>query len=431
MDRARGRSAHHTRTCGVELIRQTILFKNNFRIVKIIQPPIPRGPILDWSSFKCMDVPGIHSVENTKHTALTTSGRAAIYQALLQLQLPADSLVLVPTYHCPTMVAPVILANLNVVYFGLLPTGLPNLDAIDTSNGKKYGAILVPHYFGLAKSLKKVREWCDTHGIALIEDCAHCYFGEAGEKSVGAWGDFATASLSKFFPVPEAGLLISANRTIAPMVFKKPSIKAQIKGCIDIIELASQYHRFVGLRSVLAFLFSLKNIRSAQAETPGLVAKPDATAMMRDCDMRRIGQTPLWAATILKKVLPRGRIIVQRQKNFARYAAHFTDVPGAKPLFPITPTSVKSTAPYVFPLWVDQPDQVYQALRTLKLPVFRWDRIWPHTPILAGDVGHLWSHHVLQLICHQDLSAEDIDLTAQTIRNLLQVQQAEMHAVNP
>jgi perosamine synthetase len=395
------------------------------------RPPLPRGPVLDWSSFTCIDVPNIHSIENLQHVALTTSGRGAIYQALLQLKLPAHSTVLVPTYHCPTMVAPVLLANLEVAYFGLRSDGLPHLEAIENTSAQKCRAMLVPHYFGLAKSLKEVRQWCDARGIALIEDCAHCYFGDAGERPVGAWGDFATASVSKFFPVPEAGLLASAYRPITPLSLKKPSIKAQVKGWIDVVELASQYHRLAGLRTVLAWIFTLKNIRtppSAACETT--VAPPDVSSMVRDCDMARIDLAPLWAATTLKKVLPRGYIITQRQQNFSRYAAYFAQVLGARPLFPITPDIADSTAPYVFPLWVDEPNAIYQAVRALKLPIFRWDRIWPNTPALPEDNGPLWSHHVLQLLCHQDLSAADIDYTAQVVLDLLQSQQAKIRAMN-
>jgi perosamine synthetase len=392
--------------------------------------PLPRGPVLDWNSFGRMDVPNIHSVEILKHKVFTTSGRAAIHQALLQLDLPAYSSVLVPTYHCPTMVAPVLLANLNVAYFGLLSNGLPHLDAIEESTAQKCKAMLVPHYFGLAKSLKKVRQWCDDRGIALIEDCAHCYFGQAGERAVGEWGDFSTASLSKFFPLPEAGLLASAHRLIKPLNLEKPSLTAQIKGCVDVIELASRYQRFAGIRLILKYFFKLKNIRGQQSEISDTIKNPKAAEMMRDCDMARINQTPLWAAVALKTILPRGRIILQRQINFARYATHFSNVPGARPLFPIYEDSVASAAPYVYPLWVDDPDSIYQALRAMKLPVFRWDRIWPKTPSLRGDIGPLWSHHVLQLLCHQDLNTADVDHTAQAVLHLLQTQQANRHAVS-
>ena len=394
---------------------------------------MPRGPVLDWNSFGRIKAPDVHSVENSKYKIYTTSGRAAIYQALVQLDIPAHSSVLVPTYHCPTMVAPVLLANLNVCYFGLLPTGLPNIDAIEESIAKKCKAMLVPHYFGLAKSLKEVRQWCDERGIALIEDCAHCYFGQAGERAVGEWGDFATASLSKFFPLPEAGLLASAHRFITPVFSEKPSFKAQIKGYVDVIELASRYHRFIGIKLFLKYFFKLKNIRSKKFkinETNKTINKLGTIQMMRDCDMTRIEQSPLWAAIVLKNILPRGRIILQRQINFAKYASYFSNISGARPLFPINSDSPSSAAPYVFPLWVDDPDEIYQSLRDLELPVFRWDRIWPNTPTLPGDTGALWSHHVLQLLCHQDLNTADVHRIAQATLHLLQMQQVKLGTVN-
>lgn len=378
--------------------------------------PPPRGPTLDWSSFRIVDAPGLSSIENLANTAFTTSGRAAIYHALRQLQLAPASAVLVPSYHCPTMVAPVILANLTVAYFGLRCDGLPNLDTIDAATAAKSKAMLVSHYFGLAHSLGEVRQWCDDRGIALIEDCAHCYFGEAGERPVGAWGDYSTASLSKFLPVPEGGLLASAHRPIPRLQLAPQGFKAQIKGWIDVFETATKDKRFRGLNSALAFLFRFKNSRLQPQLRAAGPTESAATSMMRDCDMSRIAQAPLGTTMILKAVLPRGRIIVRRQQNFASYARHFAHVEGAKPLFPLP---LKTVAPYVFPLWVDDADRVYHALRDQGLPVFRWDRIWLGTPLLDGDVGPMWSRHVLQLLCHQDLSDADIERTSSAILGML------------
>lgn len=378
--------------------------------------PLPRGPILDWSSFTVVDAPGIPSVENLAHTAYTTSGRAALYQALLQLQLPPGSTVLVPSYHCPTMVAPVILANLKPVFFGLRTDGLPKLDTIDSTTANNSTAMIVSHYFGIARSLAQVRQWCDERGIVLIEDCAHCYFGQAGERPVGAWGDYSAASLSKFLPVPEGGLLASAHRPIASLRLAPPSFKAQLKGWVDVFELATKYKRFAGISRALALLFRLKNSYPQLAANDGNATGATVASLIQDCDMARIAQTPLWASMTLKSVLPRGRIINRRQQNFACYARHFAHVVGAKPLFPLPSTTV---APYVFPLWVDEADRVYHALRVLALPVFRWDRIWPGVTQMDGDVGPQWSQHVLQLLCHQDLSETDIERICHAISGLL------------
>lgn len=387
---------------------------------------LPRGPVLGWSSFHVVNAPGIASVEDIRHKAYTTSGRAAIYQALLQLKLPQGSTVLVPTYHCPTMVAPVILANLNVAYFGIDANGLPLLDTIDAQAAPSCKAMLVSHYFGRANSLAEVRQWCDERGIALIEDCAHCFFGDAGDRPIGAWGDIATASLSKFLPIPEGGVLASAHRPIAPLRLAAPSLKAQLKGVIDVLELAARHQRFTGLNTFLRFVFRLKNARAAAkfaAESQaGKAGESTAETVMRDCDMARIAQAPLKASMALRALLPRGRIIVRRQQNYDCYAHYLHRVPGAHPLFGLPSAAASQIAPYVFPLWVDDADRVYLALRASELPVFRWDRIWPGTPELDGDFGPLWSRHVLQLLCHQDLSQADVEQTCRTVISLLQTQ---------
>lgn len=374
--------------------------------------PYPRAPVLDWSSFR-RSVP-LHGecVDDAAHKVFTTSGRAALYQALRQLQLPAGSQVLVPTYHCPTMVAPILRAGLTPVFFGIRNDGLPNLDAIEPHVARDARAIVVAHYFGLGRSLADVRRWCDQHEVALIEDCAHCFFGDAGERPVGHWGDFATASLSKFFPVPEAGVLVSSRRAIAPLQLSRPSLKAQVKGWADVLEVAIEHGRLGGLNRLLGPLFGLKRRASSAAPDEQAAAAPTIDAMMASCDMQRVDQQPLAVSLLLNRVLPRGRIAARRRENFARYGQHFANVTGARPVF-APPGS--ATAPYVFPLWVDDAEAVYAAARAQRLPVFRWDRIWPGTPTLAGDQGRLWSHHVLQLLCHQDLSVEDVDSTAHAL----------------
>jgi hypothetical protein len=138
---------------------------------------------------------------------------------------------------------------------------------------------------------------------------------------------------------------------------------------------------------------------------------------MRDCDMSRIDQAPLLASMVIKSVLPRGRIISRRQRNFELYASQLSSSGnGARPLFGVAPPAV---APYVFPLWVDDAERVYEALKIEGVPVFRWDRLWPGVPVIAGDVGPLWSHHVLQLLCHQDLTEDDVLQSVNAVKRAL------------
>jgi hypothetical protein len=137
--------------------------------------------------------------------------------------------------------------------------------------------------------------------------------------------------------------------------------------------------------------------------------------------MGRIDATPLGVSLWLNRALPRGRVAARRHANFALYAVRFSAVTGARPVFN---AMSDATAPYVFPLWVDDAERIYRSLHARRFPVFRWDRIWPGTPALAGDVGPLWSRHVLQLLCHQDLSTQDVECTASAVLELLQATRA-------
>jgi hypothetical protein len=58
-------------------------------------------------------------------------------------------------------------------------------------------------------------------------------------------------------------------------------------------------------------------------------------------------------------------------------------------------------------------------MRAQGLPVFRWDRIWPGTPADPHDSGPRWSRQVLQLLCHQDLTAADIERSVQITHDML------------
>ena len=72
----------------------------------------------------------------------------------------------------------------------------------------------------------------------------------------------------------------------------------------------------------------------------------------------------------------------------------------------------------MFPLRVDHPMERYRALRAAKVPLFRWDQIWPGTPQLAGDLGPAWAVEMFQLACHQDLTEDEIRDIAATVHRV-------------
>jgi selenocysteine lyase/cysteine desulfurase len=374
----------------------------------------PTRPTFGWDNLSGERTAGLPAVDDLPHTRLLTSGRAALFAAMKSLGVQPGDTVLAPSYHCPTLVAPLRAAGAVVQFYPLGPDGLPVLDAITPAPGTR--AVVVAQLFGLPQSLAAVRAWCDEHGIALVEDCAHSFFGQAGERPVGHWGDLATASVSKFFPVPEGGLLASA-RPLPVQALRPAGARQQAKAWVDVLERASDQGRLTGLNLPLSALFRLKN-GPPRALSTGTPREMNEAGMLADCDLARSEQAPP-ALTRRLLGLPRARIVARRRAHYGTLYRLTRHLPGARPLFGPLP---QQAAPYVMPLWVDAPEPVYAALRAAGCAVFRWDRVWPGTPDFTDDHGALWRTHVLQLLCHQDLTepmlARTCDVLTQTPHTL-------------
>ena len=374
----------------------------------------PKRPVLDWRSCLPAGRLTLPCVGDMAHRALTSSGRAALLAAFGQIDLAPGSRVLVPSYHCPTMVAPVVQAGLVPVFYPIGPDGLPKLELIEPTELDGTGAMIVAHLFGATRSLQAVQHWCRAHQIQLIEDCAHSYFGWAGDRPVGHWGDYAIASLTKFFPVGEAGMLASAHHPLRPLGLRAPGWRQQIKGVVDVVELANQYGRLWGIGQLAAPLLRLKSRRHPNPLQGNKAPQhpteaSDTAAMARQCDMGRALQRPSAIAVALHGLLPRQRMVRQRQANHNALVNGLSQLRGARPLFG---HASDGSAPYAMPLLVedaDHADRVYAAMRKAGLPVFRWDCQWLGTPEQPNDSGANWRFQVIQLLCHQSLGDIDIE----------------------
>ena len=103
----------------------------------------PKRPVLAWRSFIPAGRLTLPSLGDIANRAYTSSGRAALLAAFGQMNLPPGSRVLVPSYHCPTMVAPVVQAGLVPVFYPIGPDGLPKLDDIPPIDLERTGAMIV------------------------------------------------------------------------------------------------------------------------------------------------------------------------------------------------------------------------------------------------------------------------------------------------
>ncbi|RZJ12915.1 MAG: DegT/DnrJ/EryC1/StrS aminotransferase family protein [Rubrivivax sp.] len=343
------------------------------------------------------------------HLLFTQSGRAAILLGLEALALPPTARILVPSYHCPTMVSPAVALKLQVGFYPIRADGQPDLTWLDANVPSDTRVICVAHLFGLPLDLRELSEWCRRRGLILLEDCAHAMFGASASGDVGSHGEIVIASLPKFFAALDGGLL-----RLPESVNKCPSLRplsrlSELRAWLDGLEISARYGRLgrwsLWARPLLALKQTVRG-RPVDASPPaGSNAKPhfdvagDYSRIDFDACHRAASTSSRRAATSAS----RGRIAALRREHYRAFTKAFTGQPGLRPLQPDLPDRA---VPYVFPLWVDSPEAVYEAARQQRMPVSRWDWLWPGVPDMPGDQGKLWSTHVLQLHCHQDLSVE-------------------------
>jgi dTDP-4-amino-4,6-dideoxygalactose transaminase/glycosyltransferase involved in cell wall biosynthesis len=379
---------------------------------------LPKLPVLGWPAFTGERNASCPGVLDARYHRYTVSGRAAISLALQILGGRSGNKVLVPTYHCTTMIVPVVHAEMIPLFYPTTPRGAPDLDWLRKADLTGVRAMLAAHYFGFPQAMAEIRAFCDERGISLIEDCAHAFFGVSDDRSVGAWGDVAIASLTKFFPVSEGGLLVSTTTPLDPLFLTPRSLRDELKAAADAIEVGASYGRFTGLNGLFNLVFELKRwLRGQRSVSDDAAPAPALPALPRLPQRLLASIRPARVVLWIVESAHRARIVALRRRNFMELARLFSGMTAARPLFRELPGTA---APYVFPLYVDDPESSYQRLRAAGVPIFRWDDVWPGTPAIENDNGLDWATHVFQLGCHQDLSLEDIRAFSSTVKEIIE-----------
>ena len=377
---------------------------------------IARLPVLGWESWRgkrqapipCfLDLPGL---------IYTRSGRAAILQGLKFLGLQAGDRVLVPSYHTPTMVAPVVHLKGVPVFYPLDAGGAPILAWIKAQDLTGVRVLMVAHLFGLPQPMAEIRRWCDDQGVALLEDCAHAMFGRSDGRALGSWGDVAIASLSKFLPMHEGGCLLTSGRVASPALKSSGFGARLLWGAMESAASQGRLHGLNALIAAAAFAWDVLGGRQSSDSTCALGVhggdgRP-SLAVLGGVQEEQAQQALPAVGRWLAKRLPRARIVLRRRQNFSHLASLLA---GFEAVRPLTRHLSPDCAPYVFPLWVAKPDPGYASLRALGVPISRWNWPWPGVPEIDGDCGRDWSGHLLQLACHQDLSDADVERMAKTL----------------
>lgn len=153
----------------------------------------------------------LESVLGVGKALLTTSCTHALEMSALLLDLAPGDEVILPSFTFVSTVNAYVLRGVRPVFADIRPDTL-NLDeeklpALITSRTK---AIVPVHYAGVGCEMDRIEDLARQHGIPIIEDNAHGFFGKYRGKHLGTVGALATLSFheTKNISCGEGGALL-------------------------------------------------------------------------------------------------------------------------------------------------------------------------------------------------------------------------------
>ncbi len=383
--------------------------------LKFPSPKIPSSALLESlsnSSFEPSSIPSILDVQNR---IFTTSGRASIALALKHAGIKKEDEVLIPAYHCEAMVAPAKWRQAQIVFYRINPDTSAQLEDIAAKITSKTRAILVTHYFGFEQPLQNIKELCEKHNMILIEDCAHAMFGISSGKGIGTTGDYAIGSCMKFLPIYEGGMLCSSKQNLDGISLSPPSVKFQLKSAANTLEASINYNRLGRLgrlgQSAKLFLKTKDIIWNLLKNSPlgqdDVKLGPSSSEGGFGLDEAWIHKKISWFSLQIIRHSTLEKVAKQRQQNYLSMLSTLTNLPNCRVLFKTLP---EHTVPWVFPIYVDDPDRFFQPLKMQGVPVWRFGEFLDKTVTKeVCPISVEYSKHIFQFPCHQSLTANDIE----------------------
>ena len=326
---------------------------------------------------------------------LVPSGREALYLALTALGIREGDRVLLPSFLCSAVLAPVRELGAHAVYYSVGPdlsVDPGEVESLLQCDGAK--AMVVIHFFGLPDPrLGELLELAASRGIPVVEDCAHALYGRWNGRPLGSWGHAAVFSLAKTLPVPGGGILRLRDTEEFPME-PPASAQGEVRGILRLMAYAIEARLPLSLRG-------------------RLLSSPHVRRAAYDRDAVRPVNTQKGMGRLTRRVFSSSspsQIAELRRANF-RYA--LTRICSLNPsnIRPIVSALPEGACPLGLPLLVEGDREALRGWlyrKGLLLPAM-WEVLPDGVPLDRFPDARYLRDHILLIPVNQGLSHRQID----------------------
>ena len=215
------------------------------------------------------------------HVVPCANGTDALTLALMSLQLPVGTEVIIPAFTYVATLEAAALLGLRPVLVDVQPDTF-NIDpvAVEAAITPRTGAIVAVHLFGQCADLEALRAVSVLYGVAFVEDNAQAIgatfrFADGETAFAGAVGEVGTTS---FFPSKNLGALGDGGALLT----RDPIRAALLRQLANHGQSQKYHHQYIGLNSRLDTLqaallrVKLRQLPAATAARQAGAARYDA-----------------------------------------------------------------------------------------------------------------------------------------------------------
>jgi dTDP-4-amino-4,6-dideoxygalactose transaminase len=254
----------------------------------------------------------------SRHAVAVSSCTAALHLAYLAAGVGPGDEVIVPSFTFAATAAAAVYCGATPVFAEIVSRKNPSLDPEDVERRitPRTKAVCVVHFAGYAAAADRLKELCDSHGIALIEDVAHAPSATLHGRKLGTWGLAGAFSFfsNKVLSVGEGGLLCTDDDEVATFARSRRS-QAMTSGTWDRHSGRTDTYDVNGL----GFNYRLDEPRSA---------------------------------LLLSRLERLEREITRRRELTVRYRELLAQVPGI--IVPFEDSEVPTSSCYVLPIMIEE-----------------------------------------------------------------------------
>lgn len=375
-------------------------------------------PTLHWKDLFGTPVSSGQLWRTDRSLYFFMKGRGAAFQALTSLRYGKGGEVLLPSFHCPSVVEPVLRAGYRPRFYAINRNLSINVPSILQQVSRNTAALVIVNYCGFPTDREALNMIRNSVGCCLIEDWAHSFLQASPVRLAGSVGDLVLYSFNKLLPTYcGGGLLVNNPEVLGSLNCLKP-LRLQ-EGLIALKRLAEEVVENMDNASIRSFLLGVERFRvslkrlhhsGTPMDGPGLPTSPINSP-------NHFFETKIpWFAKVILERSDLESVAERRRRNYTIINRIFVETEQVKRVFSSLPENV---CPWAYPLLVERRERYDRVLRSLGVPVYTFGEtlhplVYESQRHIREDARYL-SQSLLLIPIHQNLSGETVASFADTI----------------